>query len=227
MSINQETLQDSPQENFLVIINSARSQLYKILSKGFLYPQDETISYFADGVGNLISSISLSLPFNLKDTLETLRRESENLKLTELEELQAEYVRLFDYKPCCYITEAAYREHKALGDSTLEVNCFYRNAGLQVVMLEFPDHLGIELEFMHYLSYLATEAKEYKDTMENLATQLSFLEQHLSAWAPSLCLSIQAKTKSKFYKALADVGRQFIDLDYRYIKEISGALETH
>ncbi len=227
MSIHTETVANSTHENSLFNINCARSQMYKILSMGFLYPEEKTINFFANEINSIIDLIGDNLPFNIHDSLAILSQEAAKIRVSDLQDIQSEYVRLFDYKPKCYITEATYREHKALGNNTLDVNCFYRQAGLKVDVLEFPDHLAVELEFMHYLSYHATQAHEPTDTMENLATQFSFLEQHLITWGPALCLSIQAETKHRFYNALANAARKFIDLDHKFLEELSGATEMH
>ena len=222
------TPSNMPQENAsnlagLPQVNTARSFIYKVLSKGLLYPNKDTISFFQDNLEEPLRAACANLPYGeeLIPAIEKLIQEFAKLNSEQIQDLQTEYVRLFDYKPACYITEGAFREHQSLGEATVDVNCFYRNAGLQVEVMEFPDHLGIELEFMHYLSYLAATKDNDTDFLEHVSTQLSFLEQHLNTWGPAVCLCVQQKTSSSFYNALANVCREYIDLDYQLLNEIA------
>ena len=49
-----------------------------------------------------------------------------------------------------------------------------------------PDHLSVELEFMHYLCFREAEAASEADALSFQLAQADFAERHLTAWLPLL-----------------------------------------
>jgi TorA maturation chaperone TorD len=102
-----------------------------------------------------------------------------------------------------------------LGESTVEVGRLIRSLGISIDerWSGLPDHLSIELEIMQRLAeteavHRASHRTEVAETCA--ARQRSFLNDHLAAWVPGLCDTIEAQASTVFYQALARLTRAFI-----------------
>lgn len=100
------------------------------------------------------------------------------------EQQQLDYIASFDcsvYKSACSLHEAAYTTE---GQEVLyeELTRFYEFFGLgRAQSAELPDHLSVELEFMHFLSYLEAQESADAKTRESLCkAQRDFLTRHLA-----------------------------------------------
>lgn len=105
----------------------------------------------------------------------------------------------------CHLEESGH----VMGDTTLAVSEMYEQAGLQLAkdFKELPDHIAVELEFMHFLIHGETQARQAGDADEALAltqTQQRFLEEFLGPFVASLCPQLKEKADDEFYAALAD-----------------------
>ncbi|MFN2356106.1 MAG: molecular chaperone, partial [Desulfopila sp.] len=71
------------------------------------------------------------------------------------QDLLVEYARLFvgPFELLAPPYGSVYLEtgRRLMGDSTIAVQHMYTNAGLTLDVQEAPDHIALELEFMHYL----------------------------------------------------------------------------
>jgi TorA maturation chaperone TorD len=105
-----------------------------------------------------------------------------------------------------------------MGETTLAAAACYAEAGLELTLREPPDHIAVELEFMHYLTSLSAQALARDDTLE--ATGLAerqawFLRTHLGAWAPRFCEKLRGAARTRFYTALAECLETFVDAEVR------------
>jgi TorA maturation chaperone TorD len=132
-------------------------------------------------------------------------------------ELEAEHTALFVLPSGVIPHEAFYldTEKRLGGRVTIAVERFYRRAGISILdrCIEMPDHLGIELEFMAVLCRLEGDLEEAGETaavQRCLEFQRTFLEEHLSRWAPECCESIIRQARYEFYKAIAGFTMEFL-----------------
>jgi TorA maturation chaperone TorD len=91
---------------------------------------------------------------------------------------------------------------------------------------EPPDHIGVELEFMAYLTALAAAALAAGDEtqVERLArAQHAFLAEHLGAWAPRFCDAMRRGAQTRFYRTLADCLAHVLDAESRRIPAVCAA----
>jgi len=100
------------------------------------------------------------------------------------EQQQLDYVAGFDcsvYKSACSLHEAAYTTE---GQEVLyeELTRFYEFFGLgREHSAELPDHLSVELEFMHFLSFLEAQDSTDEAARASLLTaQRDFFSRHLA-----------------------------------------------
>jgi len=167
----------------------------------------------------LLSEEGPNLFLKLKDAIDEIDLDSEQ----GFEDLLWEYTRLFigPYKLPCPPWESVYTSAKKLmmQEAYDKVASFYKEIGLDINNPDImADHIGAELNFMAILLQKISHEPErrlyYMDMSKN------FLNEHLVRWAPQFTLDMEGATNSKFYKALAQVTRNFI------IELKNGSLET-
>lgn len=185
----------------------ARSNTYKLLSIAFIRElTPESIEVFRGG----------DMAEILRELGEGFGREFYNSDEQELlKELAEEYAALFILPGGINPTESVARSGlymQAFAGQTLK---FYKQCGfiLSDDFKGFPDHIGIELEFMSHLS--KNEAITYKNGAEDEAKKWSahqkmFLEEHLSHWAMDLAKNVAAYTQQSFYREIAHLLYEFI-----------------
>ena len=94
-------------------------------------------------------------------------------------------------------------EKKVMGDSTLAVQEFYRQAGLSLDedFPELPDHMAVELEFLSFLLQGASEGDEVALWVDR---RREFLRRFVAGWHGQFCAAIREATDDPFYRAYAD-----------------------
>jgi TorA maturation chaperone TorD len=103
-----------------------------------------------------------------------------------------------------------------MGDSTLAAGECYQEVGLELAP-DFngtPDHIAVELEFMHFLVVKELDALEgvNLDRARNFRQkQRAFLERHLAAWVPDFSRSVAEQAQTVFYQNLAAATRIYIE----------------
>ncbi|MCL6553820.1 MAG: molecular chaperone TorD family protein, partial [Firmicutes bacterium] len=111
------------------------------------------------------------------------------------ETLSVAYHRLFGHRVGgdCPVYEAQYLPGGIFPQAQClaDVAGFYRAFGLEVgeEVRERPDHISLELEFMHVLAYREAYARRHHgpDEVGLLAdAQRAFLRDHLGRWVPAL-----------------------------------------
>lgn len=124
-------------------------------------------------------------------------------------DLQAEFARLLvgPHEPpalpyaSCHLSPS----RSLMTDVTLAVRDDYLKAGLAVRRLNrIPDdHLGIELEFLYFLTTAALDAAESGDgetVLGKLAERRDFIESHYSRWAPRFAKLLMRSTEEPFFR---------------------------
>jgi DMSO reductase family type II enzyme chaperone len=184
----------------------ARSRAWALFAQALGYPEGELLEAIASGA--------------LRDALvETLGAVSPRLA-AELERealcvpgagdaLAAEYTRLFDVGtkgPPCPLHGGLWAGDRM--KNMEEVLRFYRHFGLAVAGEagqpgELPDHLALELEFLHYLAFRAHEAAlEGGDAGSFARAERDFVARHPGRVVPLLRAKLAAQKAPAFYLAL-------------------------
>jgi len=164
-----------------------RTLLYRLLSRLFAYPD----------AGRLAETEELAQELPVAEVLRTSLQ-------APLIELQAEYTRLFinNYPELpCPPYESAYREGGLLGEAAVRVQQFYAEWGLEAAE-ELPDHLALELEFVHFLDAQAAEA-DAEEAAQACTDRERFLKEHLLEWAPQLAADVQEEAGLALYREAA------------------------
>jgi TorA maturation chaperone TorD len=107
-------------------------------------------------------------------------------------------------------------------DQVLEA---YGSEGLKKVsdFKEPEDHIALELEFMAHLCRStagALETGEHVKALTYIAKQKVFLETHLLNWIPRFCDDLEQIAWSDFYRAVAQMTKQFLAVEPESMNEI-------
>jgi len=148
-----------------------------------------------------------------------------------LEDLAVEYARLF-LGPDKHISphEAVHHQRDDgdwgvhWGGSTVDVKKFIETTGLEYKQeySGMPDHISVELDFMKEAAGREAQAIEEKDWEGALYCQKmekKFIYDHLIKWIPAFCDKIISQAEISFYGDLADVTKNFINLEFEAIDE--------
>ncbi|MGB9698586.1 MAG: TorD/DmsD family molecular chaperone [Thermodesulfobacteriota bacterium] len=129
-----------------------------------------------------------------------------------LADLSLEYTRLFigpKNPPAVPFASFYLSESQSLmTEDTIEVRKRYLEAGIAVRNLyRMPDdHLGIELEFMYYLTQKIVDDFENgyrQEASRFLELRDDFLKEHMRLWVPIFAERVLEHTKEDFYKGAA------------------------
>ena len=146
-----------------------------------------------------------------------------------IEDLAVEYARLF-LGPDKHISphESVHHERDGgdwgalWGKSTVEVKKFIESAGLEYISeySGLPDHISVELEFMQQAAGREAQAWESNDSegaLYCLKMEKKFLDDHILRWIPLFCDKIIADAELSFYREIAELTKNFIELEMEEI----------
>ena len=199
---------------------SFRSNVYALLALAFSPPKTDTEKLY-----NAISDANASLHSPKTQPLET--RDSTPSSFSNL---ASEYLRLFvgpGHVPCPPY-ESVHRKDRpkferglVMGPSTSDVRRMYASAGVEMSKKfnDLPDHVAVEMEFMHYLCNEELDLLEKKNTQRVKAMremQRKFSEEHIKPWVETFADCVTKASTSLFYREAAKLLKTFTaeDLDY-------------
>lgn len=181
-------------------VMKARANLYHLLSRAYLKEIDKG---FLRGLreSHLISPEALNKP---DDVI--------------LNELAEEYAALFIVSGGLPPYESVRLKGLLCQEPATEVEEFYKRCGL-VLKDEwkkiFPDHLGLELEFMGYLCDRQAEAANRDNLWSDY--QAEFFKKHLALWAFDYIRDLERCAFHPFYRELAILTGEFLESEREYL----------
>jgi len=198
------------------ITEIARAATYKLLAECY-YPPLEATREHVRQLSRSLKALSLPAAAAVDRMMAVLRNDE------GFDELTIDHARLF-VGPFALLAPpygSVYLEgeRRLMGDSTLAAGECYHEVGLEVAagFNGTPDHIAVELEFMHFLVVKELDALTggYLDRAQNFRQkQQAFLERHLAAWVPDFSLSVEEQAQTQFYQSLAATTRIFIESDF-------------
>jgi len=185
----------------------SRSLVYSLLAQAYISPQADVLKLFcAEETHEKV--INASRFFTQEDlaskfvaSWQLLRDQLGNVSTTDYE---AEYLQLFEIgipKAPCALYESAYGREDQRREIMSELVRFYNYFGLGMgkQAKEMPDHLHVQLEFLHYLTFLEAQALEEGQNPQSLRlAQHDFYERHITQWTSELWSCIDLKQSSVF-----------------------------
>lgn len=210
-----------------ILRESRRSDCYRLLAACFYPPEPELL---------LAERTCLELAAVLDEVYpETAAGDHARMMHQQLSETGGTRLRIdhaslflgpFELKAPPYGSVYLEKNHTLMGDTTLAAISFYKEAGLELTLHEPGDHIAVELEFMHYLSFLSAQAlrgADEKEAARQGQKQQRFLLHHLGSWAPEFCSSIKRKADTLFFKELSDCLLAFIKAEIRQTETATAA----
>ena len=224
----------------------ARSAIYQFLSLCFFEPNEKIFPILKSDeyLRNVQESMDDYLRLNsfngkASATKENLQLLGNRLKEKSFEELSSEYRKVFESfmasKECpiyetLYGNEATFQQTQSLQELA-DIGGFYRAFSLDIseVTRERYDHLSIELEFMHFLTYKEAYALEnHGEEQLEICTKAEkkFLKSHLGRWVQLFAKLVNKRAKAHsersglegFYSGIADFLNDFISFEIKRLK---------
>lgn len=192
---------------------AARSRVYGLFAEALRFPQGELAAALESGeIYQALALAAGALPY---------RYTFMGPPLIEARELGRTYTALFDAvggRPQVSILEQRHEGSPPEQQLWEELLRFYRFFGLDFSTggaRERPDHLLMELEFMHYLTFLEAGASDSADDLRR--GQIDFLERHLARWLPGLRVALAETDEAEPYDVLIDAVSRFVGADCTYL----------
>lgn len=191
------------------------SDAYRLLAACFYEPDKELFieENLCANLAELMTDISPSLA-------EACHRMDASLQEKSQEDLLIEYSALFlgPFKAPAQPYGSVYLEQdrRLMGDSTMEAQKIYAEAGVKQETDEPPDHIAIELEFMSFLEGKISQAiseTNQADLADYAAIRSRFFYRLLASWIPQFGKAIIECAELEFYRALGQCLIAFIDAE--------------
>ena len=201
----------------------ARSALYRLLGHSFNFP---TLDFYEIvESGEFFATVRRML--NALPRLESAQSLEDKLSgvPADFDEFCAEYVRLFDVgsgrgKPPCPLYGGEYANRPRL-DVMEELVRFYGFFDLTLSQQdrELPDHLSVELEFLHYLAFRESDALGRRtDPSSYQRAQADFIERHVGQWLPIMRGKLETQSPLPFFAGLVSLTTEVLRADFGYLR---------
>lgn len=190
----------------LIQATTRSSDAYRLLAACFYEPDREM---FIEE--NLCANLGELLRAHAPSAAEACQRMESSLRASSQEELLVEYSALFlgpftvPAQP--YGSVYLEKERLLMGESTMDVQRIYAEAGVKYEESGPPDHIAIELEFMSFLEGKIAQAmgEENRALIADFAEiRGRFFRKLLAPWAPLMGQTIVEYAELDFYRALGD-----------------------
>lgn len=208
--------------------NSARARAYRALARLFSPPMAETLGELSrHELPALAGALrALGAAMSLQEGAFALY---EALSGLDPEELVAEWEANFEASGglFCPLGETAHttessQEAWLKGYRLADIAGFYHAFGVEVTPgSEVPDHLAIELEFMHLLAVkeaVALEQGEVEGAGTCREAAISFMRDHLGRWGSKVHQRLE-EGQGKVYPLAAAILEGFLALDKKLLEQ--------
>ncbi|MBO1225498.1 MAG: molecular chaperone TorD family protein [Candidatus Scalindua sediminis] len=201
----------------------ASSQVYQFLSTCLLEPKKETLALLCNK--DYMDEVESCLRKNGNGELsETFRHLQEGLQNTDIETLTKGYRDTFggatvamDCPPyeMYFSGSHIWQQTQDLAD----ISGFYKAYGIEVSKDETSsrwDHIAVELEFLHFLTYKLAYAIENHGDKEQescLTGKKKFLNAHIGRWIQAFSSAVWKKSPEKFYRQAAKLANSFVHIE--------------
>jgi len=193
---------------------AARSNMYRFMTGILDFPDEEFFNYVNSGdlfdtVSELTGALSykLSVPDDIKTT-----------GYSSYDEFSSDYIKIFDVgvggPPCPLYEGFYYLSRQSIMEELIR---FYEYFDLDMnkEQWELPDHISVELEFMHFLTFKEAGALSFqKDPSPYRRAQRDFLGRHLLRWLKKLDERLLKINAPGCYRSLVEFMIKYMEADY-------------
>jgi DMSO reductase family type II enzyme chaperone len=199
----------------------ARSDVYRLLSEALAYPTADSMAARRDH-DLLHAQQASSLPERVAALLAAL---AEHTRDADTSHLQSQHRRIFshvvstDCPPCetLYTARHVFQETADLSD----IAGFYRAFGLQLAEKERPDHITVELEFMHFLTYKEAYAFSHHGPAKARLcreAERKFVRDHLGRWGTRFAQRLAQKAGGGYYGCVASLLETYLPTELDFLR---------
>ncbi len=205
----------------------ARSAVYGLFSQLVASPFDAPSLVEAlppVDLSELAESLRTRLPYDFD--LEPLAGIAAGLDEADAERLAADYSGLFEVgssgAPVPLREELSATATDKAKEETLR---FYGHFGYTLAEERqwAPDHLSVELEFMHFLSFKESQEESVEHLKSYRLGQRDYLERHLCRWIPPLLASVEAQAKERYWVEVFSALVTFLSTDAAWLQQTLAA----
>jgi DMSO reductase family type II enzyme chaperone len=202
---------------------AARSKLYKSLQVLFAFPDAESFELLGSGwLASCVAELSRDLPYRPPEPPALTPGE-----LSDVDTYAAEFIRIFEVSvggPPCPLSEGLYFDDRQ--KKMEELIRFYDYFDLRI---EKPgevlmDHILVELDFMHYLTFREADALVCgKDPAPYRYAQRDFLERHLLKWVPKMLDMLRKAGPPPVFVAMGELLMELFAADHSHVSSVVGS----
>ncbi len=233
-----EDIQSKPLSTEMERHSGNRSRLYSMFAEVYRYPDESFRRQTKQGdLVQALEALLAEIPYDF--ALEESERKGLTLPgWVEEEEIEVEFVRLFESGPGgppCALVEGAWREDRKV--VLKELILFYNHFGLSYAegaQDERPDHICLEMEFLHYLTFKELQAMQTgADPSSYRRAQRDFLERHPLAWIGQVSERLEkiyerlpedaCHEAIVFYRELVKLTCRFLGADLAHLQTLLSA----
>lgn len=199
----------------------ARSAVYALFSRLVASPFDAPSLAQAlppADLAELAGELRARLPYSLD--LAPVTAIAAELEEGDAERLAAEFSGLFE------VTGAPVPLREELSPSSTdkakeETLRFYQFFGYTLAEDRqwAPDHLSVQLEFMHFLSFKESEAGDPEHLASYRLAQRDFLERHLCHWYPEILKGVRRFAKEPYWLAVFSGLGELLPTDADWLRQ--------
>ncbi len=225
-----------------------RSKLYLLVSWSMLYPEDgvsgeEFVEYVQSGefvedgraaIEGLVNALDGIGGERARNKLATISRHFDQVESWvstegvnwQLSDLQAEHRRVFSNVITldCPPYETLFGNDHVFGQAHVmgDIAGFYKAFGVELSrdIHERLDHISVELEFMHLITYKESYARCHdgaEKTQIVTDAQKKFVKDHIGRCIPMFAKMLVRKADYGFYRHMADLTADLLDFDVVYL----------
>lgn len=214
----------------------ARASIYRLLSHALVYPDATVVGALLDDDLPLAEAASDLLG---EDVATPLLAIGHRMAHRDPEEIARQYERVFthgvsvDWPPyeTAYTSKGIFQQANDLAD----IAGFYAAYGVRLSeeAHERPDHIGVELEFMHLLTFKEAYALQHHGEAradECRADQRRFFEEHLGRWGTEFAVRLARGNSGTLYADVADLCAALLAAEKRALEvdptPVDGTVDT-
>lgn len=192
----------------------ARSRVYEVLSAGFLHPDPPIVEFLVSRLPDVAACLQHLGDWEPARSLETL------MAAWNDDALQEDYVRVFGHtvsKECPpYASEYGQAHIFQQAQVLADIAGFYQAFGVQLSpsFKDRLDHVGVELEFLHFLCLKEAHAIAQGHALDKVdlcrEAQRKFLDNHLGTWVFTFLHKLKEKARGGIYASWGELTEGFV-----------------
>ncbi len=209
----------------------ARSAAYRLLSQAMMYPSEDVIAALREEDLPQAQAAAEILDETFSKPLAAFAKELQN---STPDDLQREHDHIFthllslDCPPCetVYTTKEIFDETAQLSD----IAGFFRAFGMELADRERPDHITVELEFMHLLTSKEAVARLHHGPEKARlcrVVQRKFVQDHLGRWGRQFAKQLAGRAPEGLFAATAALLDAFLADEIAYLRVQPEILEVN